>query len=258
MTNNRSKTNWIIDAALLAGFLAACWLDLTGVDMHQWLGIAVGIMGNFHLLSHRSWVKSTTRGFFKKLSAPARAFYLLDVGLLLGFGSILVSGLVISTWLGQPTVSPVWRQAHIIASIITLLMIVVKIGLHWRWVVGVANRHIFGHVTTSDILRPSPQAPARVMLGRREFLKLMAGVGALSFLPFVNALGAAAQSQPVTVNTTTKPATQSLVARSGSSAATAPSNNCTVRCNKGCSYPGRCRRYIDSNKNNRCDLGECI
>ena len=30
----------------------------------------------------------------------------------------------------------------------------------------------------------------------------------------------------------------------------------SVRCTRACSYPGRCRRYTDSNNNNRCDLSE--
>jgi hypothetical protein len=34
--------------------------------------------------------------------------------------------------------------------------------------------------------------------------------------------------------------------------------DCTVRCRKGCSYPGHCHRYVDSNNNNLCDLGECL
>lgn len=33
---------------------------------------------------------------------------------------------------------------------------------------------------------------------------------------------------------------------------------CVVQCPKRCSYPGRCRRYVDANGNRRCDLGECL
>jgi hypothetical protein len=33
---------------------------------------------------------------------------------------------------------------------------------------------------------------------------------------------------------------------------------CTKRCPRGCSYPGHCRRYTDSNNNGYCDLGECL
>ncbi|MBP8997431.1 MAG: DUF4405 domain-containing protein [Anaerolineaceae bacterium] len=34
--------------------------------------------------------------------------------------------------------------------------------------------------------------------------------------------------------------------------------NCQVRCPRGCSFPGHCRRYTDQNGNGYCDLGECL
>jgi hypothetical protein len=33
---------------------------------------------------------------------------------------------------------------------------------------------------------------------------------------------------------------------------------CTIRCPRGCSFPGHCRRYVDQNGNGKCDLGECL
>lgn len=33
---------------------------------------------------------------------------------------------------------------------------------------------------------------------------------------------------------------------------------CVVRCRNACSYPGHCKRYVDSNANGRCDCGECM
>jgi hypothetical protein len=34
--------------------------------------------------------------------------------------------------------------------------------------------------------------------------------------------------------------------------------SCSIQCNRMCSYPGHCHRYIDSNGNNQCDLSECV
>jgi hypothetical protein len=33
--------------------------------------------------------------------------------------------------------------------------------------------------------------------------------------------------------------------------------SCSVVCDQGCTYPGECRRYIDENGNDICDLTEC-
>jgi len=35
-------------------------------------------------------------------------------------------------------------------------------------------------------------------------------------------------------------------------------DTCVVRCPRGCAFPGQCRRYIDENGNDLCDLGECL
>ena len=40
--------------------------------------------------------------------------------------------------------------------------------------------------------------------------------------------------------------------------ATSEVQACVVRCSRGCSYPGSCRRYTDQNNNGLCDLGECL
>ena len=52
MKQDKQKRNWIIDAVLFGGFLVALWLDLTGVAVHQWLGIAVGALAGYHLVAH--------------------------------------------------------------------------------------------------------------------------------------------------------------------------------------------------------------
>ena len=64
MKQDKQKRNWIIDAVLFGGFLVALWLDLTGVAVHQWLGIAVGALAGYHLVAHWSWVEAVTSRLF--------------------------------------------------------------------------------------------------------------------------------------------------------------------------------------------------
>ena len=66
-------------------------------------------------------------------------------------------------------------------------------------------------------------------------------------------------SQPEVVVTqpTAQPA-PAAVASSGSAVQNPQPAGCVIRCPQGCSYPGRCRRYTDTNKNGKCDLGECM
>ena len=63
--------------------------------------------------------------------------------------------------------------------------------------------------------------------------------------------------QPVVIATAVPTAIPTAIPTSVRPAAASSSSGTTsVRCNRGCSYPGHCRRYEDTNGNNICDLSE--
>jgi hypothetical protein len=267
---NKPITQWFIGAALFGGFVLSFWLDLTGVALHQWLGVAVGALALYHLVAHWRWVKAVSQRFFGRTSRQARIFFVVDAGLAAGFAAIIVTGLVISTWLDLALASyTTWLTVHIVASLATLALVVLKIGLHWRWIVTTARKRILPAPT-----RPAPVAQVQLVAvtsqaGRRDFLRLMAGVGALALLGGVNALGGLKEEQaeasvdtPDVLQQATAPSTASRRMRGNASSAAGSSDStsstCQVQCNRRCSYPGHCRRYTDSNGNGRCDLGECL
>jgi hypothetical protein len=265
MKTNKQKHRWLIDAALFIGFLLSFWLELTGVALHQWLGVAIGVVAGYHLVTHWTWVKSVTDRFFKQTSQQARLYYVIDAGVLIGLATIIVTGLVISTWFDLALANfPAWKTIHVIASIGTLAAVVAKLGLHWRWIVATARRYIIPRRQ-----QPVP-VPAAIALGRREFLRLMGGVSAVAVIAGGSALNALAQTAATTASIaapSSKTANQSsgtvnTQPQSTSSGTTSTqsqsASTCTVRCQKGCSYPGHCRRYTDSNNNGRCDFGECV
>jgi hypothetical protein len=171
MKTNKQKHHWLIDAALFIEFLLSFWLELTGVALHQWLGVAIGAVAAYHLFTHWTWVKAVTDRFFKQTAAQARLYYVVDATVLIGLATIIVTGLVISTWLSLTLTNySAWWTVHVIASLGTLAAVVIKLGLHWRWIVATAQRYIFP--------QPSRPAPAASGMGRREFLRLMGGVSA--------------------------------------------------------------------------------
>jgi hypothetical protein len=258
MKQDKQKTNWLIDAGLFAGFIGSLWLDLTGVAAHQWLGLAVAAFAVYHLWKHWTWVKAVGGRFFGGTSGRVRACYLIDAGLAAGFAAITATGLVISTWLGLALPAyATWHAVHVGASVATLALLVAKFGLHWRWIVDVARRKVFGTTVRAPVSPAVPAAvsPAVAPLGRRDFVKLMAGAGTVALLSGVNALGAvkidAVEAAPESASSNT------AASSAAASSTVASSGSCVIRCNKRCSYPGRCRRYTDSNNNGRCDLGEC-
>jgi len=271
MKTDKQKKNWLVDATLFAGFLLAMFLDLTGLSVHQWLGVAVAAWAGYHLLAHGQWVVSVTQRFFGRASNQARRFYLVDAGLLIGFAAIGATGLAISAWLNLAlTDYAAWRTIHVLASVITLGLVVVKIGMHWRWIVNVAGRRlVLQPARANTVLAAQP-----VRVGRREFVRLMSFVGVTALFAGANALregdaslsdasAALAQTVAAANEDTSAPAVVAQAASaaiksgSASAATTNTTSACVVRCNKRCTYPGRCRRYVDTNGNKRCDLGEC-
>ncbi len=141
MKQNRSKFNWMIDAVLFIGFILLFFLNLTGLALHQWIGIAGGALALYHLITHWDWVEAVTKRFFGRTSGRSRLYYLIDAAILIGFEAILLSGLVISTWLSINLTNPsVWIDFHIGASVVTLVLVVFKLSIHWRWIVKTTQR----------------------------------------------------------------------------------------------------------------------
>lgn len=253
---NRQKKLWILDAAMAGGFLLTFFLDVTGLEAHQWLGIGVGAIAVIHLIAHWTWVQSVSRQFFGRASDRSRLLYLVDASVMAGLGLIVATGLVVSSWLSLPLASyGAWKNIHIVVSAATLMAVVLKIGLHWRWIVAVARRHIF----LPDEVQPRALQPAPVVAdsGRRDFLKLMGVVGAASVIAMGGALSGLGQSLADGSSSASAQA-QTTSRTSSASQSQSASSTCRVRCGKRCSYPGHCRRYVDTNGNNRCDLGECM
>jgi len=284
------KYRWIIDAILFAAVLLVYFLDLTGLPLHQLLGVFIGFFSAYHLLIHWEWVISVFSRLRMKTSSRSRLYFGLDLGLFIGLFIILFTGLVISTWFSLALENhDSWLKIHILSSVGTLALLTVKIMAHWRWI-AVTAKKIFVSSARSKVSSVTLTAPSgQAQMSRREFLRVAVPAGAVtlaaaamairsltelrledaaSISPYAYAQGlstptgpvsssvqatptggstSAAAAQPTLAATTQAPATQSIAV-----------NPCTVRCNRGCSFPGHCRRYTDSNNNNRCDLGECL
>ena len=193
MNVHNQQKNWIIDIFLLVGFLISFYLELTGVILHQWIGVALMVLGFVHLLVHWDWVKAVTIRFFNGKNPRNRWYYLIDLLIMLGFVVIVETGLVISTWFNLALNNYVaWLDIHIYASITTLALTVLKVGLHWRWVV-TTTKKMFSF-SKQPLIRPvlTPAlVPVRVNaknMERREFLSVMGVVGLGSLLAVSNVL----------------------------------------------------------------------
>jgi hypothetical protein len=278
------KTHWRIDLMLLALFWASCFPNFTGLELHQWLGVAAAGLAAWHMLAHWKWILAVTRRFFSGTAFQARLFYVLDAGVLLGFCMILLTGMMISTWLDLPLYDfAAWTHVHLMVSVFTLLLAAVKLLLHWRWVAASVRQFVFSRASMPIDAR-DPQRPG-YPVGRRDFLKLTGILGAASAVTIHGMIDKSLRAsnsssitdQPGDGNpqpsaTAASPLQTSDQNPDPPAPVPAPleaiptpdppamelTYSCTVRCPNGCVYPGQCRRYTDSNHNGRCDNGECL
>ena len=266
MKTNKQKLNWIIDAVLFAAFIICFLSDGTGLLAHQILGIAIAALCAIHFILHWPWVKSVTVRFFKRTSRQARNFYIADIGIMLGLATMLLTGLFITTWFElAPLHYAAFKDIHVISAFITLLLVILKIGLHWRWIVNTAKRHIFVRKPiAAGELRPQP-VPVPYDNDRRNFLKLAGLTGLLAAVAIGSSIDGlknvliSQSSSSTTSSTGTSSSGHSYGHNTGSdTSSSTATDSCVVLCPERCSYPGRCRRYIDNNHNNLCDLGECM
>ena len=162
-----------------------------------------------------------------------------------------------------------------------MAVLVIKLGLHWKYIAAALK--------PTQVPRPvvlSAQGGNPKLVSRREALRV---IGTVSLMGVVSILKAASALRNVEAAELPQPALDTQILQSTSSVASSQSaavsptstvqptaaaqlpqtatvdqqaspssENCVVRCPRGCSYPGGCRRYTDANNNQRCDLGECL
>jgi hypothetical protein len=145
---NRTLRLYAVDVFVLVLFALVINVPLTGVAVHEWLGIAVAIALVTHTVQHTNWVVTTTRRMISATSFQNRLNYLLMVGLFVGFVSIIVSGLMISEvalpWVGvTPPGSSFMVWLHLASVGWVLWLTVIHLALNWRWIVSTSDRLVF-------------------------------------------------------------------------------------------------------------------
>lgn len=132
----------------------------TGIAIHEWLSIALGVAVMVHLLLHWTWIVSITRRIFSVVSRQAKTNYILNVFLFINMTVILFTGLMISE-LALPALGIqlepgiFYRRLHSLAADFSLILLGLHIALHWRWIVATLKRYLV------IPLLPSRLAPAK-------------------------------------------------------------------------------------------------
>jgi hypothetical protein len=141
------KTKLLTDVSVGAITLALLSPVLTGLAIHEWLGIGVAVMVVAHVLFSWQWIAATTLRFLRGQSWLMRFKYILDAVFFITMTLVIYSGLLISR-VALPTfglsVAPgfFWRSLHIQSSNLLLPIMGLHLALNWGWVVSNLRRYV--------------------------------------------------------------------------------------------------------------------
>jgi len=140
----RTRLDFWFDAALLVAYTLAYSLGFTGLAIHEWLGLGIGLALLLHLTLHWDWVVRTTVKLFAR-GGRDRGIWLLNLALLVVMTLCVLSGVLISqVALYQLGISvhpgPFWTNMHDTTSKLTLILASVHVAVRWRWIASVARR----------------------------------------------------------------------------------------------------------------------
>jgi predicted ferric reductase len=142
----RHAFRWWLDVALFVALVVLLSPRLTGLSVHEWLGLIFALPVLVHLLLAWPWIATATR----RVSSPAHrrdtVNTMLNAAFFVTSSVVLISGLVISQvtlpWLGVSTIDDrVWRSMHNHWTTWMWLSASAHIAMNWRWILTAALKH---------------------------------------------------------------------------------------------------------------------
>ena len=139
--NNKMKIKRMIDLAMTVILLALMAFQITGQELHEWLGAGMLVLFLVHNILNFKWYKNLFKGKY----SPLRALQaMLNVSILAAVLCLAYSGIIMSGYVfgfisisGQMALA---RQMHMAASYWGFVLMSVHLGFHWGVVAGVAGK----------------------------------------------------------------------------------------------------------------------
>lgn len=131
---SRRRALLVLDACMATLFVVLLSWHLTGLDLHEWLGITLIAAIFLHLLVHWGWMEARATQVIRR-SRTGRAAFALNAGLFAAMGTTLVSGVVISKVAAPNRLSPGtylrWHGIHEQATLLTVLLVGAHLAFNW-------------------------------------------------------------------------------------------------------------------------------
>ena len=147
IASTRKKLIIWLDTTLLIIFLLLLSPRLTGLALHEILGLIFFVPVLIHLLLAWTWIQNTVKRFFSTTSKRTRFNFFLNAILFILVIIELVSGTFISQVVlpgfGIKTINDsAWRAMHNVPLNFTALFLALHVALNWGWIVSIFKKQL--------------------------------------------------------------------------------------------------------------------
>ncbi|HPR74639.1 MAG TPA: DUF4405 domain-containing protein [Oscillospiraceae bacterium] len=128
-----------IDIFMIIIWIVLMTYDLTGSVWHEILGIGMLIPLFFHLFLNWKWIINVSKNIFKTKPNVNTVRWVCDILMLIGYVLTAVSGVAISKelfWQIRADNNELWYTIHAWSAYLTLAVLGVHVGLHWKMILG--------------------------------------------------------------------------------------------------------------------------
>lgn len=131
--------NLAVDAVVLVAYAAVANPALTGIGLHEWLGLGALLVLVVHAALHAGWVAETVRAL-RSDPAPSRIGNLaVDALAFVALAACVVSGLLVSGdvlpafgWYAEGYYF--WDPLHAVSAKVLLALLFVHVVVHAKWI----------------------------------------------------------------------------------------------------------------------------
>jgi hypothetical protein len=167
--SSSTQINVWVDLALFTAIMLTLSPFLTGMTIHEWLGLGLGVGILVHLLLHWQWVVAVIRRFFGQLTWSARINLILNSLLFIDLTIIIFTGIMISRE-ALPLFGisleggRVWEGLHRSSADLSLFLAGLHVAVHWKWILNAIQRYILAPIFKLG-RAPAPQpTPAPIFI----------------------------------------------------------------------------------------------
>ena len=124
-----------LDAILFALAVLVWSIRLTGLNVHEWLGLSFSVLLIVHIVWHWNWLTFTVQRLRMQGAWRARINFLLNFALFAVTTLTIYSGVVIfvAPKIGGNT-GHTWDRVHSASQNLMMLVLGLHLALNWRWI----------------------------------------------------------------------------------------------------------------------------